>query len=183
MLAAALAPHAEGRTPQPTTNVAAYTAGHEGLAANPVLRPGDRVQLVVTGFGRQALVTVLGTGSDTVRAQRADGTGTVRMGYVVPPDVPPGGHYLEFSGAPDAGVAEGHVAGDVRATVPVFGLFPFRTLPVTGTASGAADGEGDGSSGSLASTGVAIAALLVVAGILLGFGVVALRRGRRRDPS
>ncbi|HJQ42868.1 MAG TPA: hypothetical protein VJ831_07280 [Jatrophihabitantaceae bacterium] len=173
--------------PTPTPNVTAYGPHHDTLSANPMLSPGERVQLVVTGFGKRAHVSVLGTGSTAYRDQRADGSGTVRLNYVVPLNVPSGGHYLSFSGPPDSMPTPAFDPADtgnpnyIRATVPVFGLFPFRTPSAPREpSSGHSAGGAEGSMGGLSNTGVAVLGSLVLGFALLAAGIGIARASRAR---
>ena len=183
------------------TQSANLTATRHGvtLAQNPLLQPGDVVQLVGTGFARGAPVTERLAGSAAGTHLKADGQGVLHFTYRVPAYQPKDAYLLTFAGDPPAGsslpppVASGpgdHQ--DVIVTVPNVGFFPYRVDPgATGTpspsttasisASATSTSGGSHGAGGIAYTGVDVAALVVIALVFMVPGVVAAIGGRRRS--
>jgi hypothetical protein len=107
----------------PTPNVSVHGEHGCALGADPLLQPGDKVSVTVSGFAPHAAVTTWLSGDSTRTSRVADGAGRVRVRLVVR-DLTPGTHRLAAQ-AVDATAANAG-GGNVVAQVPVFGIFPFR---------------------------------------------------------
>jgi hypothetical protein len=174
-------------TPSGIDGVSAVEAstGHH-LPADPMVRPGERVMINVTGFAPAAVVTVGFVGVRLIDSVAADDLGTVVYPYTVPRRLESGQHALAFSGASRA-APHRPPPGNVHATLPLTRQWPFRTAgthegPPSG-APGSHGVEGTGN-GPPAFTGIDVAVLVIVGALalLLGIGLLWTGNGRRRRP-
>jgi len=179
-----------------TANVVARDSHGAVLPSDPLLRPGDRVQLTITGFGPGAHLTVR-LGTTVIGNFVADASGRVRFTFVVP-RLGKGGYVVAAVGTPPLRAitpsyqptSSTYDPQGVQAVVPTLGIFTFRLDP-GGSSSSAhpstsftgGNGGTSGSSGTgsgLGHTGVNVIGLLIAAALAIVGGFFIWLPGRRR---
>lgn len=176
--------------PAPASGVVAVDDRGRTLPRNPLLRPGERITLIASGFAAGTPVEVRALdGESTVTA---DATGAARFAFTVPVPIAGGAHVLRFVGAPRPGAPP--AAGPVAVTVPLLAEFPFRTpgrsaSPSSGVG-GVVVGPGGspvaspaGAPGRPADTGVDVVGLVGLGGLAVGLGAGVVHAARRRGPT
>jgi hypothetical protein len=198
-----IADAASTASPKPSSNLIAVGPGGHRLAADPVLRAGERISVTITGFARSTSVTAVFVNTTIRRRYRADGRGDLHV-LVILPAGSAGNHEIVFVGAPRTGVkvatrptgpslASGGPSpasgGNVEVVVPLLATFPYRLGPtgpprrsghgVEATSTTRPAGASGSGAGGLSRTGVDIAALLALAVAAIAAGLGAVRAGRR----
>jgi hypothetical protein len=142
--------------------VVARDAHGRVLGVDPVLTPGERIQLTISGFRDDGRLTVrLGT-STSLGAYVADGSGRVRFDVVVPRGPGPRTYVLAAVGDPPERTGTPPTVKHnrskdpqiVEAVVPTLGIFLFRiassgsSSPPTSAAPSTTSSSGGGRSGA-----------------------------------
>ena len=182
-----------------TVNVVARDPHGVVLPDDPLLQPGERVSLTITGFGPQAHVTVR-LGTSPLGSFIADSSGRVQFTFVVPANFPAGQYVVAAVGSalihpytPTPVSGQGTIDPQLfEAEVPTLGLFPFHIGPVHQSSSPTRpptspthpstphSSGSPGNAGGLGHTGVDVALLLFIGAVGLIGGLLIMMPGRRR---
>ena len=194
---------AAAAAPKPSSNLTAYNEQGKRLPPNPKLDPGERVRLVVTGYGPLSPVAVRLAGAASEVDRTADASGTTTYVYTVPDPFADGQYLLTLVGDPPHTPTTSSAAptklpskdvDPLVVTVPNTGFFPFRigagggpttsvspTETSTAVVSATNTSQGGSGNGGLSGTGANVLAPLVIGLITVLVGFVSVRLGLRRS--